>query len=65
MNEREIAEAEARSAKDLELIVKRHQKDWEESNAGIELLKTKMFLEGQEVTATIKTLGKDLDKGAH
>jgi hypothetical protein len=61
----EIAEAEARSAKDLELIVKRHQKDWEESNAGIELLKTKMFLEGQEVTATIKTLGKDLDKGAH
>ena len=46
------------------LAVKRDQKDWESSSEALERLQTKIFLDAQDVAATLTTLGKDLDSGA-
>jgi hypothetical protein len=61
--QQEILDAQERSASEMQLVVKRHQKDWEASSAALERVQTKIFLDAQEVTATLKTLGKDLDSG--
>jgi hypothetical protein len=62
--QQEILDAEERSAKELQLVVKRHQKDWEANRGALERVQTQIFLDAQEVAATLKTLGKDLDTGA-
>jgi hypothetical protein len=62
--QQEILDAEERSAKELQLVVKRHQKDWETNRGALERVQTQIFLDAQEVAATLKTLGKDLDTGA-
>ena len=62
--QQEILAAEERSAKELQLVVKRHQKDWEANRGALERVQTQIFLDAQEVAATLKTLGNDLDTGA-
>jgi hypothetical protein len=62
--QQEILDVQERSANEIQLVVKRHQKDWEASSEALERVQTKIFLDAQEVTATLTTLGKDLDSGA-
>jgi hypothetical protein len=61
--QQEILDVQERSANEIQLVVKRHQKDWEATSEALERVQTKIFLDAQEVTATLTTLGKDLDSG--